>query len=155
MHSPALVTQMRVNVQWVPRSRTSSSTSWRGPDWFDYVDVAELSAELSHCYRDLGKPEEAIHHATQALDYASGDYARSDFFVAMVLADAHLDRGDLEEGCRIAEKALTVGEGLDSIRCRSYVEEFKQRLSPHRKSSEVRRLVSAVHGSHLWTPSKN
>jgi hypothetical protein len=126
-----------------------------GPDWFDYVDVAELSAELSHCYRDLGKSEEAIHHATRALDCASGDYARSDFFVAMVLADAHLDRGDLEEGCRIAEKALTVGEGLNSIRCRSYVREFQQRLSPHRNSSEVRQLVSTVRESHLCTPSKN
>lgn len=66
-----------------------------GPEWIGYFDMAELSAELGHCHRDLGRPEQAIHHATQALESASGDYARSDFFVAMVLADALLDQGDL------------------------------------------------------------
>ncbi|MGH3564655.1 MAG: hypothetical protein ACRDRH_01200 [Pseudonocardia sp.] len=126
-----------------------------GPEWIGYFDAAELSAELGHCHRDLGRSEQAIHHATQALESASGDYARSDFFVAMVLADAHLDRGDLDEGCRIAEKVLIVDESLDSVRCRSYVEEFQQRLARHQKSSEARQLVSRVSESRLWIPSKN
>ena len=97
-----------------------------GPDWIGYFDDSELAAELGHCYRDLGRPDRAIEHATQALSSASGDYARSDFFAAMVLADAHLDRGDVDEGCRVAARALAVGEALESARCRSYVDEFKQ-----------------------------
>jgi tetratricopeptide (TPR) repeat protein len=126
-----------------------------GPEWLAYFDVAELDAELGHCHRDLGRPAQAVEHATAALDAASGNYARSDFFAAMVLADAHLDHGDVDEGCRVAERAITAAVGMDSIRCRSYVEEFQQRLLSHRKSPEVRRLVDAVGRNHLWNPSAN
>lgn len=86
-----------------------------GPEWIGYFDAAELSAELGHCHRDLARPDRAVRYASEALDSASGDYVRSDFFVAMVLADAHLDSGNVEEGCQVARKALAVGEGLESM----------------------------------------
>jgi hypothetical protein len=105
---------------------------------------------LARAVRPAGRPDLAIKHATQALDSASGDYARSDFFAAMVLADAHLDRGDLDEGCRIAERAISVGEGLDSVRCRGYVTEFRQRLARHRTTEQARDLVAQVATSRLW-----
>lgn len=125
-----------------------------GPAWIGYFDDAELAAELGHCHRDLGRPDKAVGYASQALDVASGDYARSDFFVAMVLADAHLDRGDVEEGCRVAAKAIAVGEGLESARCRGYVDEFKQRLRKHRASPLVRAFVAHIRGSRLWSPAR-
>jgi tetratricopeptide (TPR) repeat protein len=124
-----------------------------GPDWIGYFDAAELAAELGHCHRDLGRPDRAIEYATQALDSASGDYVRSDFFVAMVLADAHLDRGDIDEGCRVAGEAFAVGEGLESARCRGYVDEFRQRLLRHRNSAEVRYFAARVRARRLWEPS--
>ena len=123
-----------------------------GPDWIGYFDAAELAAEIGHCQRDLGRPDKAIDHASQALSSASGDYARSDFFVAMVLADAHLDRGDVDEGCRVAAQAIAVGETLESARCRKYVDEFRQRLRRHRASAGVRAFVTQVRDSRLWLP---
>jgi tetratricopeptide (TPR) repeat protein len=128
-------------------------TAGEGPEWIGYFDAAELAAELGHCHRDLGRPDRAIEYATQALDSASGDYVRSDFFVAMVLADAHLDRGDVDEGCRVAGEAFAVGEGLESARCRGYVAEFRQRLVRHRTSAEVRDFAARVRGSKLWAPA--
>jgi len=125
-------------------------TSGEGPEWIGYFDAAELAAELGHCNRDLGRPEAAIKYATQALDSASGDYVRSDFFVAMVLADAHLDRGDVDEACRVAGHAFAVGEGLESARCRGYVDEFRQRLMPHKSSAEVRSFVAWARESRMW-----
>ncbi|MCW2899247.1 MAG: regulator [Streptosporangiaceae bacterium] len=122
-----------------------------GPGWIGYFDAAELAAELGHCNRDLGRPDRAIEHATRALDSASGDYVRSDFFVAMVLADAHLDRGDVDEGCRVATGAFAVGEGLESARCQQYVDEFRQRLVRYRGSSEVRDFAAQSRSSRLWT----
>lgn len=122
-----------------------------GPDWIGYFDAAELAAELGHCQRDLGRSQEAVVQATAALASASGDYLRSDFFVAMVLADAHLDAGDVEEGCRVAAKALAVGEGLDSARCRGYVGEFRQRLTRHARSTAVLDFVERARTSTLWT----
>jgi hypothetical protein len=124
-----------------------------GPEWIDYFDGAELAAEIGHCQRDLGRPDLAIEHATRALSSASGDYARSDFFVAMVLADAHLDRGDVDEGCRVAARAIEVGETLESARCRGYVAEFRQRLIKYRTSAEVRAFVGTVRERRLWRPS--
>jgi len=127
-------------------------TAGDGPEWISYFDAAELAAELGHCHRDLGRPDRAIEYASQALDTASGDYVRSDFFVAMVLADAHLDRGDVDEGCRVAERAFAVGEGLESARCRGYVDEFRERLLKHRRSAVVREFVAGVRESRLWAP---
>lgn len=123
-----------------------------GPAWIGYFDEAELAAELGHCHRDLGRPDRAIEYAGQALASASGDYARSDFFVAMVLADAHLDRGDIEEGCRVAAKAIEVGETLESARGRAYVDEFKHRLRKHRTSPDVRTFAAQVRQRRLWAP---
>jgi tetratricopeptide (TPR) repeat protein len=120
------------------------------PAWLAYFDAAELSAEMAHCHRDLGRPDRAIEFATRALRSASGDYARSDFFVALVLADAHLDRGDIDKGCEVAARALDVGQELDSVRCRSYVDEFKIRLQRHSHAAEVRELQAAVSENHLW-----
>ena len=71
----------------------------------------------------------------------------------MVLADVHLDRGDLNEGCRVAAQAIAVGECLRSTRCRSYVDEFKQRLRRHRTDGDVRAFVAQVRESRLWAPS--
>ena len=53
-----------------------------------YFDAAELAAELGHCHRDLGRLDRPIAYAIDAPDNASGNYALSDFFVAMVLAEA-------------------------------------------------------------------
>ena len=125
-------------------------TAGDGPDWISYFDAAELAAEIGHCQRDLGRPDRAIEHATAALSSASGDYARSDFFAAMVLADAHLDRGDVDEGCRVAARAIEVGEALESARCRGYVDEFRQRLIKHRNSADVRAFVGTVRDRRLW-----
>ena len=127
-------------------------TPGEGPDWIRYFDAAELAAELGHCYRDLGRPDSAIEHADGALASASGDYARSDFFAAMVLADAHLDRGDLDEGCRIAAQAIDVGDRLESARCRSYVDEFQPAPRPLRNQPGGPRPSSTQVREHrLWS----
>jgi tetratricopeptide (TPR) repeat protein len=124
------------------------------PEWLSYFDDAELAAELGHCHRDLGRSATAISLAGQALDKASGGYLRSDFFVAMVLADAHLDAGDVEQGCQVAADAFRVGEGLESARCHGYVDEFKQRLSKYQHDRGVKDFVGSVRALRLWSPQR-
>lgn len=123
-----------------------------GPAWIGYFDDAEMAAEIAHCHRDLGRPDTAVDHANRALTSTSGDYVRSDFFATMVLADALIDRGDLDEGCRVAADALEVGEGLRSARCSSYVTEFKQRLQKHQRSTTVRSFAESARTFRLWRP---
>ena len=78
------------------------------PAWFQYFNEAELAAEFGHCFRDLGRAVDASQHASQSLA-ATGEttFLRSDFFAAIVLADAHLAAGEPEQACAVALKALT------------------------------------------------
>jgi hypothetical protein len=68
-----------------------------------------------------------------------------------VLADAHVDRGDIDEGCRVATEALAAGDALRSARCRRCLDEFKQRLARHRSNPVVRAFAAQVREHHLWT----
>lgn len=120
-------------------------------DSFSYFDEAELAAELGHCNRDLGRSVDATAYASQSLG-GNGEQVRSDFFVTMVLADSYLDQGEAEEACRVALTGLEIGERLKSARCRTYVDEFRQRLSQVRNSPVVRDFVEQASSARLWTP---
>jgi hypothetical protein len=99
------------------------------PMWIRYFNEPELSAELGHCMRDLGRASEAVQHAGNALGEPA-EFARSDFFVSLVLADAHLAAGDVEQACAVTLHALTAGEQIRSARCVSYLREFIGNLPP-------------------------
>jgi hypothetical protein len=99
------------------------------PPWFQYFNESELSAELGHCMRDLGRAGDAVQHAGNALA-RTGQFARSDFFVSLVLADAHLAAGDIDHACDVVLRALTGGEQIRSARCVSYLREFIAHLPP-------------------------
>lgn len=125
----------------------------RDPEWFQYFDEAELAAELGHCNRDLGRPVDATTYATQSVQL-SGESPRSDFFVNMVLADAHVDHGDVEQACEVALRALQLGEQLKSARCITYVDEFRQRLTKLGDTPTVRDFAERARSTRLWTPDE-
>jgi hypothetical protein len=56
-------------------------------------------------------------------------FVRSDFFATMVLADAHLAAGDLEQASATALRALTEGKLIRSARCVNYLRDFRQHLT--------------------------
>ncbi|BBB00196.1 putative regulator [Actinacidiphila reveromycinica] len=117
------------------------------PEWITYFDEAELAAEAAHCFRDVNRARQAVEHAGNAM---SGIHVRSDFFATMVLADAHLRAGDLEEACRVALYALDLGEQLRSARCVSYLSEFRTALAPHAGSATVRGLAAQAAEHRIW-----
>jgi hypothetical protein len=79
--------------------------------------------------RDLGRPADAVQHAGTALS-PNGEFVRSDFFASLVLADAHLAAGDIDQACTVVLHALTSGEQIRSARCISYLREFIAHLPP-------------------------
>ncbi|WP_433503223.1 XRE family transcriptional regulator [Pseudonocardia halophobica] len=121
-----------------------------GPEWIQYFDEVEFAAELGHCHRDLGRPSDAIRWAAQAVEGATGEYLRSDFFATMVLAQAQLDAGEVESGCETALRALDLGEELQSTRCASYVGELRQRLPRFRGSQVLADFVEQARTRRLW-----
>ncbi|MGW2783262.1 hypothetical protein ACWC3X_18750 [Streptomyces populi] len=120
------------------------------PEWISYFDEAELAAEAAHCFRDVNSARQAVTHAENAM---SGSHVRSDFFATMVLADAHLRAGDVEEACRVAVDALDLGEQLKSARCVSYLAEFRQNLSAVSNSLGVQAFTEQVREHRLWIAS--
>lgn len=119
------------------------------PEWITYFDPAELAAEAGHCFRDLAKAKHAVTHAQSA---ASG-HVRSDFFSSMVLADAHLGAGDLDNACSVALEALDCGEQLKSARAVTYVRDFRQHLAPYADAPTARDLTEQATRYRLWNRS--
>ncbi|MEV8068659.1 hypothetical protein AB0P32_21415 [Streptomyces sp. NPDC085995] len=117
------------------------------PEWISYFDEAELAAEAAHCFRDVNSARQAVAHAENAM---SGSHVRSDFFATMVLADAHLRAGDVEEACRVALDALDLGEQLKSARCVSYLAEFRRNLGAAGPGTAARDLAEQAQEHRLW-----
>jgi hypothetical protein len=121
------------------------------PEWFQYFDEAELSAELGHCLRDLNRAADAAHHAKRSTAIADGrSFGRSDFFATMVLADAYLADGEPEQACDTALAALTAGEKIRSGRCVNYLREFREHLALTGDSAPVRDFHEEALASRLW-----
>jgi tetratricopeptide (TPR) repeat protein len=119
------------------------------PEWIQYFDDSELHAEIGHCLRDLGRAPDAARHASHSLT-GDGAFMRSDFFVTMVLADAHLASGDLEQACAVALRALAEGEQIRSARCVRYLREFQHRLADLGSSRLAAEFHQQAAGSRLW-----
>ena len=122
------------------------------PEWISYFDDAELSAEFSHCFRDIGRPADAVTYAQRSLANA-GASARSDFFVTMVLAAGHLGQGNIEEACSTAQMALEIGDQVKSARCITYLRQFRRNLQPFVESAAARALADSATDHALWIGS--
>jgi hypothetical protein len=119
------------------------------PEFISYFNEAELADEAAHCFRDLGDARLGAHYAALVTP-SNGEYARSDFFAAMVLADSLADQDDPEQACHIALNALHIGEPLTSARCVAYVREFRQRLTRFGDNPAVRDFTEQAAGHTLW-----
>jgi hypothetical protein len=121
------------------------------PEWIRYFDETELAAEFGHCMRDLGRAVDAAQYASRSVGAADGTgFVRSDFFATMVLADAYLAAGELEQGCVTALRALTAGEMIRSGRCVNYLREFRQHLTRAADATVVTDFHEQARGSRLW-----
>ena len=121
------------------------------PAWIRYFDEAELSAEFGHCFRDLGRPMDASQHASQSLAAIDDTtFLRSDFFATIVLADAHVAAGEIEQACAVALKGLATGEQIRSARCVNYLREFRQRLADIGECAIVTEFYGQIGDSRLW-----
>ena len=121
------------------------------PGWFQYFDEAELFAEFGHCLRDLRRATDAAQYASRSVETVDdAGFVRSDFFATMVLADAHLAAGDVEQGCGTALRALTAGELIRSGRCVNYLREFRQHLTRAADTTVVTDFNEQARESRLW-----
>lgn len=120
------------------------------PQFITYFTEAELAAEIGHCMRDIGRSADAVASAELSLNGSDGEYARSDFFATVVLADAQLDHDEPERACRTMHAALALGQQLRSARSVTYVAEFRKRLPRFAGTQAVLDLADQAADSRLW-----
>jgi transcriptional regulator with XRE-family HTH domain len=119
------------------------------PAWIQYFNESELSAEFGHCMRDLGRAPDAVRYADTSIKASKAAFGRSDFFVSLVLADAHLAAGDAEQACAVALEAISAGELIRSARCVSYLREFSKHL-PRTDAGPVTEFRAHAGSSRVW-----
>jgi len=53
------------------------------------------------------------------------------------LAISHLQRGEIDTACETAQRALTLGHSIQSVRLSQALTDFQQRIAPHRHEPAV------------------
>jgi hypothetical protein len=119
------------------------------PAYMQYFNESELSAEFGHCMRDLGRACDAARYADSSLKASEAAFGRSDFFVSLVLADAHLAAGDAEQACAMVLRAISSGDQIGSARCVSYLREFVRNL-PANANGPIAAFREEAGSSRLW-----
>lgn len=100
------------------------------PPWLHYFDAAELHAEIAHCYRDLGDPENACRHAELSILSSKTMYVRSLSFCRTVQAVGHLQAGDVDQAVAVAAGVVDTAAGqVRSRRVLAYLDDFRERLA--------------------------
>ncbi|MEE1755748.1 transcriptional regulator [Streptomyces sp. SP18CS02] len=108
------------------------------PAWIAHFDHAYLSDELAHCYRDLGRPQEAARAAGESLEGHPPARARRRAIGLVLLASAQVQQREVEQACQTGTRALELLGTLRSSRGAEYLEDLQQRLEPYADESAVR-----------------
>ncbi|WP_405599074.1 transcriptional regulator [Streptomyces sp. NBC_01410] len=108
------------------------------PAWIAHFDRAYLADELAHCYRDLGQPEAAARHASDALDGLPESRARRRAIGLVLLATAQVQQREVEEACHTGTRAAELLGTLRSSRGSEYLDDLQQRLEPYADEPSVR-----------------
>ncbi|WP_406304367.1 transcriptional regulator [Streptomyces sp. NBC_00879] len=108
------------------------------PAWIAHFDRAYLADELAHCYRDLGQPEAAARHASDALDGLPESRARRRAIGLVLLATAQVQQREVEQACHTGTRAAELLGSLRSSRGSEYLDDLQQRLEPYADEPAVR-----------------
>lgn len=114
------------------------------PPWIAHFDDAYLADELAHCYRDLGQPEAAAHHAAHALDGHPESRARRRAIGLVLLATAQVQQREVEQACHTGTRAVELLGRLRSSRGAEYLDDLQQRLEPYADEPSVREFGARI-----------
>ncbi|MFJ9692544.1 sporulation protein [Kitasatospora sp. NPDC101183] len=108
------------------------------PAWIDFYHHARLSADAAEVFRDLGNPTAALAWNARAAAMQPGVFTRSVGMRLAIVATAHLQAKDLDQGLALGNQALDVLARVRSSRALDYVREFDTALAPWHRESAVR-----------------
>ncbi|WP_327177478.1 sporulation protein [Streptomyces sp. NBC_01335] len=117
------------------RAKTDSGDE---PAWIDFYHHARLSADATEIFRDLRNPKAALAWNQRAAAMPSGAFTRSVGMRLAIVATAHLQARDLDQGLALGNRSVDVLARVRSARALDYVGEFSAALTPWRREPAVR-----------------
>ncbi|WDN56960.1 sporulation protein [Streptomyces clavuligerus] len=108
------------------------------PAWIDFYGHARLSADAAEIFRDLKNPKAALAWNQRAAAMPPGVFTRSVGMRLAIVATAHLQARDLDQGLDLGHRSVDILARVQSSRARDYVREFITALGPWRREPTVR-----------------
>lgn len=115
------------------------------PQWIGYFDESYLAAKFGHCFTALGRGDLAHRFAERSLEMDGRHYARGRQFNLALLAVAHVQRGEPEQGAFLGVQAAEAAEGLNSARATAYLDDLAKRLARYAGLPAVRAFTERAH----------
>lgn len=125
-----------------------------------YLSSAQLDAEAGQALVDLAAHNSghARHLLAEAVELLTpltsaglrDDFQRSALLHGGYLADAYLQRRDLEQACNATQMALTRLPGVQSGRCRTLLAHLRRQLARRKRNAWVADLLPELDKA-LWT----
>jgi transcriptional regulator with XRE-family HTH domain len=111
------------------------------PDWAAWVDHNELQIMTGRCFTRIGRGEAAIPVLRTVLSGFDDRLARDKSLYLSWLAEACLDSGDIEQAATVAGHALSLAEGVASVRPLQRLSGLVNRIGTHSSSPYVTGLL--------------
>jgi hypothetical protein len=113
------------------------------PAWIHGFGHAQVASDAIWCYRNLGKPHEAIKFFEEA-SAVPGGHARSRCLTQLTLASIRTQQGEVDEACRVGQDALRLAGSIPSKRIRDTIQSLLDDLAPFSAKREVREFSNAA-----------
>jgi hypothetical protein len=106
------------------------------PAGLDYMTPERLAADATEIYRDLRRPD--LVHQWDAQARRPTGYTRSTGMRAAIVASAHIQAKQLDEGIHRGQQALTLLATVHSHRAKDYIRGLLIELRPWEQEPQVR-----------------
>jgi len=123
------------------RAERAFSRAGNRPDWYAFLDEAQLAASFGYCWALLGRPGKAVDLFDEAVRRHRGEYRRNRAIWSGYLARAHLANGDLDQAAAVGLTALTNNEQVTSSRAVEQITALREGLAAYPRLAFARDYV--------------
>lgn len=115
------------------------------PKWIDFYSLAELDGLAATCHADIGETDVAKRMTEKALATMDHRYGRNRAWYSTVLAEVHLQDGNVPDACRVARDTLPLIAGVSSTRTTARLRHFRKSVERHKAEPAVRDFLDQSH----------
>lgn len=112
--------------------------------WVSRFDEGSLASEATRSLRQLGQYDAAARSAQRIIEVRPGSHMRSRTFGQLLLADALVAKGEIEQACSAGLEALAAVSSLSSYLVVEQARQLARLLEPQRGNHIVGAYLAAV-----------